>query len=214
MRPGRWSLRAEHARRSDHPCATRKAGHLSSAAQHRPPSRLTGRVPSNDGSIPAMHTVIAMPRIVAQHCALISAPTDAVYDVLRDYEVGHPAILPPEHFSRFEIEHGGRGEGTIVRFAFTVLGATSLHRIIIREPEPGRRLVEMNPRDGTCTTFLLHAASTGETRLTIRTDFRRPGITGWLMRAIVPSTLRRVYAKEARNLMTLLGTGDAIAAPA
>ena len=155
-----------------------------------------------------------MPRIVAQHCALISAPPDTVYDVIRDYEVGHPAILPPEHFSRFEIEHGGRGDGTIVRFAFTVLGATSLHRVIIREPEPGRRLVEMNPRDGTCTTFLLHAAASGETRLTIRTDFRRSGMSGWLMRAILPSTLRRIYAKEARNLRALLDAPDAIAAPA
>jgi len=155
-----------------------------------------------------------MPRIVAQHCAIIAAPPATVYEVLRDYEVGHQAILPPEHFSRFQIEQGGRGEGTVIRFAFTALGATSLHRVLIREPEPGRRLVEMNPRDGTCTTFLLHAAHAGATRLTIRTEFRASGLRGWLLRAIVPATLRRVYAKEARNLMTLLGPGDPTPQPA
>ncbi|MBC7897782.1 MAG: SRPBCC family protein [Cytophagaceae bacterium] len=154
-----------------------------------------------------------MPRIVAQHCAIIPATTAAVYEVLRDYEVGHPAILPPEHFSRLEIEQGGRGEGTVIRFAFTAVGATSLHRVIICEPEPGHRLVEMNPRDGTCTSFLLHAADHGAaTRLTIRTELRASGARGWLMRAVLPSTLRHVYAKQARNLMTLLGTGDAMTA--
>lgn len=146
-----------------------------------------------------------MPRIVAQHCAVIPAPTGTVYELLRDYEVGHQAILPAEHFSRFEIEHGGRGAGTIIRFAFTALGVTSLHRVIVREPEPGRRLVEMNPRDGTCTSFLLHASPEGGTRLTIRTEMRASGIRGWAMRAILPATLRRVYAKELRNLATLLG---------
>lgn len=154
-----------------------------------------------------------MPRIVAQHCAIIPAPTATVYEVLRDYEVGHQAILPPEHFSRFEIEQGGRGEGTVIRFAFTALGATSLHRVIIREPEPGRRLVEMNPRDGTCTSFLLDPAENGAaTRLTIRTELQASGVRGWMMRAVLPSTLRRVYAKQVRHLMTLLGTGDATTA--
>lgn len=155
-----------------------------------------------------------MPRIVAQHCALIPAAPATVYDVLRDYEVGHPAILPPEHFTRFEVEHGGRGDGSVIRYAFTALGVTTLHRALIREPEPGRRLVEMNPRDGTCTQFLVHAARDGGTHLTIRTDYRVPGVRGWLMRAIIPSTLRRVYAKEARNLAILLGADQPLSSVA
>ena len=75
--------------------------------------------------------------------ARIPAPSGRIYGIIADYRNGHPHILPPA-FSNLEVEQGGVGAGTIIRFNVRALGRTQLFRSVVTEPEPGRVLVETN----------------------------------------------------------------------
>ncbi len=62
-----------------------------------------------------------MTKVHAEASHVIDAPAQQIYDVLADYENGHPNILPKEHFSDLVIESGGKGNGTIIRFKMILL---------------------------------------------------------------------------------------------
>ena len=66
--------------------------------------------------------------------ALIHAPAERVYAILADYHDGHGRIAPKPWFGPIEVEQGGTGAGTIIRFTMTVLGKTQACRSIISEP--------------------------------------------------------------------------------
>ena len=44
---------------------------------------------------------------------VMNAPAAKVYEVLSDYQEGHPAILPRKYFIDLTVEEGGRGAGTV-----------------------------------------------------------------------------------------------------
>src|SRR6266581_807205 len=56
--------------------------------------------------------------------ALIPAPPQAVYSLIADYRGGHPRMLPRRYFPRLEVERGGSGAGTIIRFEVKLFGTT------------------------------------------------------------------------------------------
>jgi hypothetical protein len=63
-----------------------------------------------------------MPFIRAAESLEIPAPSQVVYDIIADYREGHPRILPPEYFGRLEVDVGGRGAGTKIRFEMKAFG--------------------------------------------------------------------------------------------
>lgn len=146
-----------------------------------------------------------MPYILAQYAGDIPVSSREVYEILADYRRGHPAILPPAHFGRVVVDQGGRGEGTVVQFRMHLLGRTTDHRVVVDEPEPGRVLTETDTRSGAVTTFVVDSANDGlTTRLTIATEWRTPGLRGWMERLVAPSALRKVYAQEVQRLVNLV----------
>src|SRR5688500_20175778 len=84
----------------------------------------------------ATFTVSAMRRV--------PAPPAEVYAILADYTVGHPHILPSAYFRNIEVEEGGGGAGTRIRFEMTVLGTRRTIRAENEEPKPQRALVELD----------------------------------------------------------------------
>ena len=52
---------------------------------------------------------------------LVDAPADVVYGCIADMRDHHPHFLPPA-FSGFQVESGGVGAGTVVRFTVTAGG--------------------------------------------------------------------------------------------
>ncbi|MGQ0649634.1 MAG: SRPBCC family protein [Gemmatimonadaceae bacterium] len=148
-----------------------------------------------------------MSRIFVWRRAIIPASPLTVYDILSDYRGGHQAILPREHFSHVTVERGGFGAGTLVRFQMRVLGATSTHRVMLAEPQPGRMLTETDLDAGAVTTFtILPKAGGRATELTIATEWESRGLRGWLEQLLAPPVLRRIYAAEMRNLTDLVST--------
>jgi hypothetical protein len=143
--------------------------------------------------------VISMTRIHAQAVATINAPAEMVYNILTDYQVGHPAILPKPYFTDLSVEQGGRGAGTVFVTRMQAMGSERTFRMAVTEPQPGRVLVES---DGvTTTTFTVESLGAAQCRITIATDARpSPGLQGWIERLFTPPFLRRVYSQELQIL--------------
>jgi len=130
--------------------------------------------------------------------AYIKASTKQVYAILADYHGGHPYVLPKRYFSDLQVEQGGIGAGTIIRFQMHVLGKAQAFRAAITEPEPGRLLVETNLPSGAVTTFTVDPRTEGQhTQVTITTEMEtREGLLGLMGRFLTTVTLRRIYAQE------------------
>jgi hypothetical protein len=150
--------------------------------------------------------------------ALIKAPADQVYAILADYRDGHPRILPRQYFPSLEVEQGGVGAGTIIRFQTRAMGQTQTFRAVITEPEPGRRLVETcREPDEVVTSFTVDPTEQGrQAQVTITTEgrTRTGGVLGWLEQRMVRLFLQGIYKKEFRLLEALAqqrasGTGEA-----
>jgi hypothetical protein len=143
-----------------------------------------------------------MAHIHAAASALIDAQPEAVYALVADYRVGHVLILPEENLYDLQVEAGGQGEGTIIRFRSRVLGVERKNRTRISEPEPGRKLVETEMNEAFTTTYTFTPVNEGQqVHVEIETDMKTdPGLIGLLEKALLPSILRRINEKELRNI--------------
>ena len=143
-----------------------------------------------------------MPEGSARGAAIIHAPPVRVYGIIADYRVHHPRIVPPEYFSKVEVEAGGVGAGTRIQVETRVLGRTQQFVHNIREPEPGRVLEEVDASGFSTTRFTVEPAEQGaSSSVTIETTFRvRAGPLGVIERAMTAAILRRIYRKELARL--------------
>ena len=134
--------------------------------------------------------------------AVIHAPAARVYAIIADYRVHHPRIVPPEYFTKLEVIEGGIGAGTRTRVETRVMGKTQQFVHVIREPEPGRVLEEVDVDGFSLTTFTVDPAEQGAAAtITIETRFRsRSGFLGAIERAFTATMLRRIYKKEFARL--------------
>jgi hypothetical protein len=140
-----------------------------------------------------------MPDILVEESRSIPAPSNVLYDIIADYKVGHPSILPPEYFGRLDVLEGGRGAGTRIRFEMKAFRKVNIGEATITEPVPGRELRETLDT-GIITTFLVEPVSPDDSRVTIRTVYTKPGLRGWLERLFATRFLRTVYATELAQL--------------
>lgn len=133
--------------------------------------------------------------------AVIDPPAATAYAVIADYRNGHPHILPRPPFVSLDVEEGGVGAGTIIRFRMKMLGTTREMRAAITEPEPGRVLVESDAAGDVVTTFTVEPTGGGKTRVTISTDMKvSGGPVGWLQKKLITRLLRPVYVREIEQL--------------
>jgi hypothetical protein len=137
----------------------------------------------------------------AASSSVIRASAPVVYRLIADYRTSHPRILPPRYFPRLEVERGGTGAGTIIRFQFRTFGVTREIRAEISEPAPGQVLVETDLATGARTTFSVTAEGDGQAcRVGIETQWDATGLRGWVERMTAPRLLRRIYAEELAML--------------
>ena len=139
----------------------------------------------------------------------VPAPPAEVYAILADYTERHPHILPSAYFRNIEVEEGGVGAGTRIRFDMTVLGTSRTMRAEIEEPKPGRELVERDVEGKTVTTFTVDPAREGrESDVTITTVVTtRGGILGAVERLASKAFLERVYRDELSRLAAYAASG-------
>jgi uncharacterized protein YndB with AHSA1/START domain len=142
--------------------------------------------------------------------ATIHAPASRVYEIIADYRQHHPRIVPPEYFRRIDVEEGGVGAGTRTRIEMRVLGTTKELVHVIREPEPGRVLEELDEKGLSATTFTVDPEDHGASaRVLIETRFVvRDGLLGHVERMVMTSLLRRIYKKELVRLEAYASSSD------
>ena len=129
---------------------------------------------------------------------VVDGPPAAVYDLLSDYKVGHPQILPKPYFQSLVVEQGGKGAGTVVRVTMSVMGSKQTMRLTVTEPEPGRVLQEEDTTVGVCTRFTITPVDGGtRSHVEIATEWRpKPGLSGWIEGKMTVLVARRIYRQE------------------
>jgi uncharacterized protein YndB with AHSA1/START domain len=134
--------------------------------------------------------------------ALIQAPAEQVYAILADYRQGHPHILPKPPFLNLEVEEGGVGAGTRIRFQMRAFGKTQTAQAVVTEPEPGRVLVETISQSEIVTTFTVSPSGDGQqAETTISTQLKAPqGLLAPLERLMTKLFLARTYRQELQQL--------------
>lgn len=151
-------------------------------------------------------------RIQARASTLIAAPPQVIYPILADYRSGHPGILPRRFFSGLEVERGGVGAGTVIRFQVRALGRTRTVRATVDEPEPGRILTETDLRTGAVTTFVVEPVLDGRRAIvSIHTEWTARGPGGLIERLFAPGLLRSIYSEELLNLALVAGEHAGVA---
>ena len=136
---------------------------------------------------------------------IIQAAPEKVYAIIADYHNGHARILPKPYFVSLEVEEGGYGAGTVIRFQMKLLGRLQTFRAEISEPEPGRVLVETDLDTGTTTTFTVEEyGDTQGSRVTIRTVAQvREGLLGAVEGWLTVRLLQPIYIKELDQLASV-----------
>lgn len=137
-----------------------------------------------------------MERYTIAATALIPAPANRVYDILADYQLAHPSILPRPPFTRLQVVRGGVGAGTEFVIGVRVLGREQLFHGVISEPEPGRVLLETVHENGGLTTFTVDPEGEGA-RVSIAINLPlRGGLGGWIERWMTERLFRDVLKRE------------------
>ena len=130
----------------------------------------------------------------------ISAPADTVYGYIANMREHHPNFLPPA-FSDFQVESGGTGAGTVLRYAITAGGRTRRLHSEVAEPEPGRVLTE-NDMDSSAVTACT-VTPTDEKSCRVRISLRwdgASGIGGFFERTFAPRAMRSILTDELNRL--------------
>lgn len=145
-----------------------------------------------------------MGQIKAQLTEVLDARPEDVYATIADYQQGHPNILPKRNLYDLQVEEGGYGAGTRIRFKSRMYGNEQSFYQHVSEPEPGRVLVEQDIdslRHEASTFTVLPVEQGRKAQVTIATTMNAsPGLTGVIERAIVPPALRRIYREELQLL--------------
>jgi hypothetical protein len=129
----------------------------------------------------------------------VGAPAEVVYSYLADMRNHHPRFLPPA-FSNFEVESGGVGAGTIIKYTLTAGGRTRQYRSQVAEPEPGRVLTESDTSSSAVTTFTVTPHGESSVVKIATTWQGAGGIGGFFERTFAPRVLRGIYADELNRL--------------
>jgi hypothetical protein len=148
-------------------------------------------------------------RLRVEATAVIDGAPEDVYALLADYRDGRPRVLPPVNFRDVEVEEGGRGAGTILRFR-SVAGRGQRHyRMLVSEPEPGRVLVESSMNSSLVTTLTVEPTSDAQhSRVQIATEIDAyGGLLGLAQRVMCSRAMRQIYKKELRLLAALMARG-------
>ncbi len=148
-----------------------------------------------------------MAQIHVQVSDTLNARPEDVYATIADYRNGHPYIVPKENFSDLQVEQGGYGEGTVIRFKVKVLGVERVMHHRVTEPEPGRVLVEqdINSAQNVVTTFTVKPVENGQkSHVEISTIMTpSPSFQGIVERFVVPMANTPIYRKELKMLETV-----------
>ena len=134
-----------------------------------------------------------MSQVVATAERIVHAPSERVISALADYAGTRPRLLP-EQFSDYRVESGGQGAGTRVHWRFAATSKRVREQLLTVTQPSADTLVESDANSSMVTTWTVHPADAGTTRVRVRTTWNGAGgIGGFFERTFAPKGLRRVY---------------------
>lgn len=136
-----------------------------------------------------------------EHSEEIPASAETVYNILIDYNVGHPAIVPPRFFEKITVLEGGVGDGTVFRLDSNIFGNKQSATMRVYEVEKGRKLIEKDEENGLETVFTVDPISAESCQLSLTTSGKTAaGLRGTIEKWLTPLILRHIYRKEMQLL--------------
>jgi len=90
----------------------------------------------------------------------VAADPSEVFGLVSDYAEGRPRYLPP-NYEGYEVEEGGRGAGTTVRYVLHAARRERPYRMQVTQPDAGLVLVEKDAGSSLTTTWTVVPAPTG-----------------------------------------------------
>ncbi|GCE07343.1 SRPBCC family protein [Dictyobacter aurantiacus] len=145
-----------------------------------------------------------MEQINIKAAAVLDAPAEDIYATIADYRHAHPRILPAGSLYDLQVEQGGYGDGTIIRFKARALGVERVFYQRVSEPIPGRVLIEqdIDPTHNATTTFtVIPIEQSHQSHVEIRhTENASPGLKGALERVINSLVMTPMLRKELKLL--------------
>jgi uncharacterized protein YndB with AHSA1/START domain len=142
---------------------------------------------------------------------VIDAPPAEVFAFLADYRQKHPMILTP-NFLDYNVEQGGVGAGTVIRYRLQAAGRERPYHMQIDEPEKGRMLREHDTNSSLFTTWTVDQGPTPrQSRVTVSTHWEGgSGMGGFFERTFAPMGLRGIYTEMLNRLeQSLAGSATA-----
>ena len=145
-----------------------------------------------------------MGQISVKATEVLDARPEDVYATIIDYRKEHPRILPKENLYDLQVEEGGYGAGTIIRFKSRILGKEQSFYQRVSEPEPGRVIVEqdIDSKQNFATTFTVIPVEEGKkSQVEISTTMNAsPGFRGFAERVVLSIFNPRIYREEMKLL--------------
>jgi hypothetical protein len=131
----------------------------------------------------------------------LGAPPDRVLAFLRDYHQARPSILP-DSYSRYRVEEGGEGAGTV--FSYHFKSGPTERSFRMQAEESDGRLIERDELSSFTTTWNVTPAASGSTVTVESSWVGGGGIGGIFERVFAPLGLRRVYGEMLERLAAAL----------
>jgi Polyketide cyclase / dehydrase and lipid transport len=142
-----------------------------------------------------------MAPISASATRTLSAPSERVLALLRDYRQARPSILP-DNYSRYRVEEGGEGSGTVFTYHFKSGPTERDFRMRAEEGDGG--LVERDELSSLVTTWTVMDTATGSTVTLESSWVGGVGIKGFFERLFAPLGMRKIYGELLDRLAAAL----------
>ncbi|MFB7945260.1 SRPBCC family protein [Kitasatospora phosalacinea] len=128
-----------------------------------------------------------------------------VYEVLADYAVTRPKLLPAQ-YSEYEVRAGGQGAGTQVHWKLQATESRVRDCLFtVSAPSP-EKLVETDANSSMVITWTVSAVGESGSRVTVEADWTGAGgIGGFFERTFAPKGLNRIHDQVLANLAAELG---------
>jgi hypothetical protein len=146
--------------------------------------------------------MLAVAQVSASASKTVGAPPERVLAFLRDYHKSRPSILP-DSYSRYRVEEGGDGAGTV--FSYHFQSGPTERDFRMRAEDSGTRLVERDELSSFTTTWTVTPATAGSTVTVESSWVGGGGIGGFFERLFAPLGLRRVYGEMLERLGAAIG---------
>jgi uncharacterized membrane protein len=142
-----------------------------------------------------------MNRIYVQTEYIIPATPEEVYESLIDFQNACPSILT-SNFINYNVEQGGVGEGTVIRYHLKAAGRKRPYRMHIAETSKGEILTERDSNSSLVTMWTLTPVDNGQqTQVRLVSEWEgASGIGGFFERTCAPRGLRGIYDKMLSRL--------------